>query len=681
MRKQKLTWILMKCNKPVLLALLKKRLRQVRNHKNMTLEDFLQNNRREIKDFLREYDNKKRFKNKLFPHDSSPTNVENWNIELLILFMIYIFGVSKSVRFYMQKTLKIQQELCRMHEGDFRKAEYKRYRRHLRKMRYKCYKKLRNWKLENKTEALACKIYSNDVRRNELHAFYWTVTGQSRDSKDTTPWTACITRQDRATASLLIDQEVLPSNEELLMAFDVFDRSSETFLTICKMINRVIESKSQGINGTWTSYHANKKQIVFVVETNEKSMEVKVADYHIYVRSTRESNGECALLFQTCCKCKTKEEQIILEKLRKSINKHADNLMNSHSKLSVVLPSLKKSVGYKSRNQRIIDEPCITLYVPVKGLIPIEEDPFPKRIDDFQVDVIEGEFVPYAGYANDFHEHLKMGLAIHGNARDKNGEILGGTLGGFVDHPVHGLCGISSAHALLSRDNLVTNQTNCSIEVSQPIGLDSKPFGEIVSVLCCAGDASSPGMEVVLFKIHQRHPIDGSFPEAFNYTDAGFDDENPLTYNSGKVLKASEINRRRKSELYKFGMATGVTRGAFAYQGAAVRLEKMEGQSYGLGFCLKNQIVALKIGDSPFADVGDSGALVLSAGEDIDSVAVGIVVGGLQGSVFVTPIHDILMALGCTDGMYQFNTSPFGICSPDSGIMTDDPDLMETNIF
>ena len=78
-----------------------------------------------------------------------------------------------------------------------------------------------------------------------------------------------------------------------------------------------------------------------------------------------------------------------------------------------------------------------------------------------------------------------------------------------------------------------------------------------------------------------------------------------------------------------------------------MRQRQMEGQHCGFGFNLKNQIAILQIGENPFAEPGDSGALVLIEGKQ-DSVAIGIVEGGTRGRVFVTPICDILRAVGCT---------------------------------
>jgi hypothetical protein len=149
---------------------------------------------------------------------------------------------------------------------------------------------------------------------------------------------------------------------------------------------------------------------------------------------------------------------------------------------------------------------------------------------------------------------------------------------------------------------------------------------------------------------------------------SGFDASNPLCFNSGAVSETSQIKRR--TEVYKFGMSSGITRGSFDLQGAALRKGQMQGHCQGFGFNLKNQMIVLQIGGNPFAKPGDSGALVLIEGEE-DSTAIGIVEGGMNGRVFVTPICDILRAVGCKElKMHRFPAKCTQL-SLDSGVGVD----------
>jgi hypothetical protein len=149
---------------------------------------------------------------------------------------------------------------------------------------------------------------------------------------------------------------------------------------------------------------------------------------------------------------------------------------------------------------------------------------------------------------------------------------------------------------------------------------------------------------------------------------SGFDDDHPLCFNSGDICEMANIKPR--TEVYKLGMSSGITRGSFELRGAAVRRRQMKGQCLSFGFYLKDQIVILPIGHNHFAERGDSGSLVLIEGEQ-DSVAIGIVEGGMHGFVFVTPICDILRAVGCTEfKMCQFKSEQ-KLDSPDSGVGMD----------
>jgi hypothetical protein len=214
----------------------------------------------------------------------------------------------------------------------------------------------------------------------------------------------------------------------------------------------------------------------------------------------------------------------ILEKLRKSINDNADDLLKRHSNINVILPSLIKSVGYKTGQHDIKHEPCIAIYVAVKGFIPLNETPFQKNINDFPTDVLEGVFEPFMRGPNDYHEHLKIGLAIHANVLNGDG-ILGGTLGGFIDHSMHGLCGLTCAHVVYNAAELmeIKDKKQCSLRkaVYQPIGERSSAFGEVVHAVYDNGSPCSSGVEVALIGIHNRQPNSGRFPETLNDFEAG----------------------------------------------------------------------------------------------------------------------------------------------------------------
>ena len=100
--------------------------------------------------------------------------------------------------------------------------------------------------------------------------------------------------------------------------------------------------------------------------------------------------------------------------LRDTLLRNAENLMKSHSNLELVSVSKIKS---KDSGHKIEENPCLVMYVHVKGIIPVNEMPFPEKVEGFIVDVREGVF----NYYND--PKLAIGSTIRGN--DKCGKIAG----------------------------------------------------------------------------------------------------------------------------------------------------------------------------------------------------------------------------------------------------------------
>jgi hypothetical protein len=186
--------------------------------------------------------------------------------------------------------------------------------------------------------------------------------------------------------------------------------------------------------------------IVFVVVGKKNSgYSVSKENYQCYIKCENDYSYEGQIVAIKEMQSHTFDIQsadAVLEEMRKCVNKNADDLFKKHSNLNVILPSLMKSVGYMSSKHDIKIKPCIALYVSVKGCIPLNETLFEKEIDGFPTDDLEGELEPFIGGPNQYHTHLKMGVAIHANVIVEN-KIFGGTLGGFIEHSVHGLCGIT----------------------------------------------------------------------------------------------------------------------------------------------------------------------------------------------------------------------------------------------
>ncbi|XP_060607200.1 uncharacterized protein LOC132759453 [Ruditapes philippinarum] len=377
--------------------------------------------------------------------------------------------------------------------------------------------------------------------RDQEHLFH--VKDQTSDhfsfineEEKSSEWDRCITSGSETAAKILIDREILPSQRELRKACRVFGVDSHILSKMCSMISKHIRKKSENVIDVLPSYQIDHVlssryvSIVFVVVLKKNSRRLVSRDnYECYIKWENAYSSEGKLVAVKEMEFDTSDIQssdAVLENIRKCVNKNADDLLQKHSNLNVILPSLMKSVGYMSDKQEheIKIKPCIALYVSVKGYIPLNETPFEKEIDGFPTDVLEGEFEPFIGGPNHYHEHLKMGVAIHANVSIGD-KILGGTLGGFINHSVHGLCGITSAHVVYDSAELarVKNAKELSLikTVYQPINECMSAFGEVVLAIYNEGTESESGMEVALISIKDRQPKDGSFPEALNELEAG----------------------------------------------------------------------------------------------------------------------------------------------------------------
>lgn len=222
-------------------------------------------------------------------------------------------------------------------------------------------------------------------------------------------------------------------------------------------------------------------------------------------------------------------------------------------------------------------------------------------------------------------------------------DVFGGTLGGFIDHPKYGICGITCAHALMFPDELkkcVENngeiswpQIFSSDIVCQPDPVEVNKIGRIVQAIYKEGDQSEAGVEVALIQIEDRPPISGQFP------DVGSNGSSvPYTFESGKTCG---VTRFMEKDLYKFGCTSDLTVGRLKTTPVCVR--SFEFKSIGFTLKLCNQ---LELRTEGFATHGDSGSLVFCEGMSGDFECIGMVEGGVSyKTCILTPIHSILTAL------------------------------------
>lgn len=111
--------------------------------------------------------------------------------------------------------------------------------------------------------------------------------------------------------------------------------------------------------------------------------------------------------------------------------------------------------------------------------------------------------------------------------------------------------------------------------------------------------------------------------------------------------------------VYKYGFETKLTIGACRVIGASVRTRVLTNAPFSI--VLHDQIEIESVGNTPFADYGDSGAIVLTY-HGTELIAVGILEGKseMDGVYLITPISPILKQLATdankTCRLKQFKT-------------------------
>ncbi|XP_060587128.1 uncharacterized protein LOC132742680 [Ruditapes philippinarum] len=418
---------------------------------------------------------------------------------------------------------------------------------------------------------------------------------------------------------------------------------SEICLRIQKEYTAVIEVRAAYVPG-------KENEIVFVVITKNKCESPTIQDRPIVHRCIDDMSKEASHII--------KNERAITAKqrneMRAILDRNTKTLLKKHTNITLISISSIKSKGFNDNGiSKSEYTPCIVFYVPVKGLIPVDEDILPNLIDGYKTDIREGAFTPYVLTSRDIHEKVKMGCLIQGlpDNTDTSGNIQTGTLGGFIDHPQFGLCCFTSAHVILSDNDMsaigrgVSLQPTNDLSCYQPY--HPHRFGSIVLAVCEEGNANCPGVEVVMIKIENRQ-IDnhGRFP--------GTED---IAYWSGKILELDEIRQLiNTTETYviKYGAETGITKGKI--------LNDMTTTCFkhgNLNFTLQNQVAIYGV---KFAEAGDSGALVFHCHENMPLSVIGVIEGGTNfDTCLVTPICAVLKSLGLSPPlqMKAFENVPY----------------------
>ncbi|WAR30319.1 hypothetical protein MAR_032861, partial [Mya arenaria] len=442
-----------------------------------------------------------------------------------------------------------------------------------------------------------------------------------------------------------------------------FGRRSDVVLSdcedICKQLKGDIEAALQKKDFVADIYPAycieSVSEIVFVVTLKEE-VDTSSLKHHLNYRTEIKFLGKSSFEFIYCTNAPQLHENVSIDnqtKVKRCLSDISQKLLTRHKYLSVITASSVKSRCFdkKEKKSDITQQLCIVLCVHAKGFIPIDEDEFPDNYNGIPTDVMEGSFKSYCKTANEKHANVRMGCEIQ-----RKGTKVTGTLGGFIEHPEYGMCGIISAHVALHLDEL----SECKYRgghlklnhwperyvndraIYQPAAYDdSQPIGQLVEAVYIEGDNGTSGVDIAIFKITDRLPVDGTFPAQIR------GEATTLKFTSG--MTTGSINTSNHT-LWKFGKTSGQTRGQMEFVTPFVSVKEIHLRFMAGDF----QVVQYNLhevtstDDNHFACPGDSGALVFLEKEDL--VCVGVIEGGFEGGgpVFVSPINPILKQCNVT---------------------------------
>ncbi|WAR15839.1 hypothetical protein MAR_030433 [Mya arenaria] len=205
--------------------------------------------------------------------------------------------------------------------------------------------------------------------------------------------------------------------------------------------------------------------------------------------------------------------------------------MQRHKYLNMISGSAVRSKCY-NENHVIEATICLVLYVHVKGYVPIEETPFRDNYNGIAVDVREGGCWR-------LNKSINIGEEIE---RDRIGKS--GSIGGFVEVPSIGLCGITSAHVLLTdKEYMQCKQEKRFIATGLQnefrINTCNEDIGRLISAMYEEGNDREAGFEVAIFHIERLFPFEGIGTSFHGDTLGGVAEE--YSFESGHILGKSQF--------------------------------------------------------------------------------------------------------------------------------------------
>ncbi|KAK3593362.1 hypothetical protein CHS0354_021930 [Potamilus streckersoni] len=182
----------------------------------------------------------------------------------------------------------------------------------------------------------------------------------------------------------IINKRWIPNQSVMLAAVKQYGYSKSVQMTLHEM-SKLLRSEISEAVGVCCGYKPEEPQPpVFVVTLKTKKGILKKAvipelfiDYSIIIQYKYVPNDEERSIVDQHGNKSVRSEDVA--RLNNCIATHSESLMKEHSNLSITRACPVKSRGYLRNQMDVIEKPCIVLYVPVKGIIPVGKKGVPNR--------------------------------------------------------------------------------------------------------------------------------------------------------------------------------------------------------------------------------------------------------------------------------------------------------------
>ena len=227
------------------------------------------------------------------------------------------------------------------------------------------------------------------------------------------------------TAEMVFNPEMLPAY------LNVKGIASKVSVALIQWLQSAAEEEYMDADFVWigydiTMYEDKIPTILAMYKDIPKGFQNRFLSFEVIQKQIGDVSPEARYVadYERENKLQFSSEEI--RDLQKCLNSNTEHLMNDHSNLLIISTSKVKSIRYGLPQASLKHKACVVLYVHVKGIIPLGEEPFPLELGGVPVDVRESIFEEY-GRPDDYLEELMMGCKIATEYQTS------GTLGGFVE--------------------------------------------------------------------------------------------------------------------------------------------------------------------------------------------------------------------------------------------------------